>query len=80
MARKLTNKSGERSGTVKSQVVKLRDGKSPISWAAIAEKLGVSPRTVRRIYDEAKGAEAHFASRPLPGGRNRQVEAEEAEA
>jgi hypothetical protein len=56
------------------RVVTLR--KRPLSWRNIAEALAeaknpveVSPSTVRRMYDQAMGAEAHFDSRPLPGGR-----------
>lgn len=78
MTRKFTTKDGERTAKVRTQVVSLRDGTSKregMSWAAIAAKLEVSPRTVRRIYDEAKGEGAHFESRlEGKGGRTRATE------
>jgi len=80
MPRKFTTKDGERSKQTQKLVVQLRDGKQELSWAAIAERLEVSPRTVRRIYDEVKGPDAHFESRlPGKGGRTRQAEQAEAE-
>lgn len=70
---KLTTKAGERQAKVLKQVTALRDSKG-MSWAAIAKQLEVSPRTVRRIYDEANGEDAHFASRiEGKGGRTRQT-------
>lgn len=66
---KFTTKTGTRQANVAKQVVSLRDNKG-LAWRTIAEKLEVAPRTVRRIYDEAKGEGAHFASRlPGKGGR-----------
>lgn len=74
MARKHTNKTGARSAAVLKRVVSLRD-KQEQSWAEIAKALEVSPRTVRRMYDELQGEGAHFESRiPGKGGRTRQAE------
>lgn len=80
MPRKHTTKDGDRSKAILKQVVSLRN--KELSWAAIAEKLEVSPRTVRRMFDEVNGPDAHFESRlPGKGGRTRAVEAtEQAEA
>jgi predicted DNA-binding transcriptional regulator YafY len=75
MPSKFTTKSGERSKATLKRVVQLRDGKAAKSWKAIAQELEVSPRTVRRMYDEAKGEGAHFESRlEGKGGRTRQAQ------
>lgn len=74
---KFTTQAGTRNATIAKKVVNLRDKKG-LAWRAIAADLEVAPRTVRRIYDEVKGAGAHFDSRiEGKGGRTRQV-AEEA--
>lgn len=75
---KFTTKDGARQAAVVKKVVTLRD-KKQLAWRTIAEQLEVAPRTVRRIYDEAKGEGAHFASRlEGKGGRTRAAEAEAA--
>ena len=51
------------------QVVSLRDKKLQ-SWASIGETIGVSPRTARRLYDEAKGEGAHHGLLPGKGGQH----------
>lgn len=69
MTKKHSTKTGSRSAATLKRVVNLRDKKGE-SWAAIAQALEVAPRTVRRMYDEAKGEGAHYASRiPGKGGR-----------
>lgn len=55
-------------------VVANRDKKA-MSWAEIAEQLEVAPRTVRRLYDEVKGEDAHYASRLEGKGGRTQVAA-----
>jgi hypothetical protein len=79
--KKFTTTTGKRQPQVKAKVVSLRDKKG-LAWRAIADELGVAPRTVRRLYDEAKGAGAHFASRlEGKGGRTQaQPQAEEVAA
>lgn len=69
--KKFTKKDGTRNMAIATRVVKMRTSDSPLSWAAIAEKLGCSPRTARKLFDEVKGADAHFDNRPLVGGRHR---------
>lgn len=54
-------------------VVSLRDKKN-LSWAQIGQQIGVAPRTVRRMYDEAKGEGAHYGLLPGKGGRTRVAE------
>lgn len=49
-------------------VVTQRDTKK-LSWADIAEVLGVAPRTARRMYDEVKGEGAHHGLLEGKGGR-----------
>lgn len=70
--KKFATKTGKRDPNVRRKVVSQRD-KQNRSWRAIGADLGIAPRTVRAIYDEVKGAGAHFESRPLPGGRTRKV-------
>lgn len=71
---KFTTKTGNRSATVLKQVTSKRN--KGMAWRAIAADLEVAPRTVRRIFDEANGEGAHFASRiPGKGGRTQAVEA-----
>lgn len=78
--RVLATKTGKRVPQAKAKIVRMRT-KSEMSWAAIGDELGIAPRTVRRIFDEAQGPEAHFASRlPGKGGRTRATEAPEAQA
>lgn len=71
---KHTTKDGNRKANVQKQVVALRDNKG-LAWRAIAEKLEVAPRTVRRIYDEVKGDGAHFTSRLEGKGGRTQAQA-----
>lgn len=66
-----TKSDGTRNMTFATRVVKMREGANPTSWAKIAEKLGCSPRTARKLFDEARGQDAHFDNRPLVGGRHR---------
>lgn len=52
------------------QVVSRRN--KGMSWRAIGDELGFSPRTVRSMFDAIEGADAHFDSRlPGKGGRTR---------
>jgi hypothetical protein len=68
---KFTTKEGVRKQATLKKVTSMRAKGS--SWAAIAQALEVAPRTVRRIFDEANGEGAHFASRiEGKGGRTRQ--------
>lgn len=63
-------KFGGQRNNKRRQVVSLRNKGG--SWAEIAGKLEIAPRTARRLFDEAKGEGAHFASRvPGKGGRTR---------
>lgn len=66
--RKFTTKQGDRSGKVLNDVVRLRD-KQEMSWAQIAAKLDIAPRTARRLYDEKMGEGAHHGLLPGKGGR-----------
>lgn len=66
--KKFATKSGKRDPNIRRKVVNLRV-KQELSWAAIGELLGVSPKTVRAIFDDQQGDGAHFDHRPLPGGR-----------
>jgi AraC-like DNA-binding protein len=68
---KFTKSDGTRNMAVAQRVVKMRTSANPVSWAQIAEKLGCSPRTARKMFDEAQGQDAHFDNRPLVGGRHR---------
>ena len=77
MAKFTASTTGARNKTVLKAVTAKRN--KGMSWAAIAADLEVAPRTVRRIFDEANGAGAHFASRvPGKGGRTRTAEVDEA--
>lgn len=58
------------------KVVSLRD-KHQQSWAEIGEALDIAPRTVRRLYDEAKGEGAHHHYLPGKGGRRVQQDTSE---
>jgi hypothetical protein len=57
------------------KVVSLRNGtktREAMSWAAIGNELGFSPRTVRAMFDSVNGADAHYDNRlPGKGGRTR---------
>lgn len=66
--KKFATKTGKRDPNVRRKVVRLRNN-DELSWAAIGAIIGVSPKTVRAIYDEQQGEGAHFDHRPLPGGR-----------
>lgn len=66
-ARKFTTKSGARNGNVLVKVTQMR--KAGQSWATIAAKLDIAPRTARRLYDEKNGAGAHHGLLPGKGGR-----------
>jgi hypothetical protein len=72
-ARKFTKADGTRTAKVLNDVVRLRD-KGEMSWAGIAAKLEIAPRTARRLYDEKMGEGAHHGLLPGKGGR-RPVEA-----
>lgn len=77
MAKFTTKTTGKRNATILKQVTAKRN--KGASWAAIAADLQVAPRTVRRIFDEANGEGAHFASRvPGKGGRVRAMEVQDA--
>lgn len=66
-------KFGSNRNNTRRKVVRMRD-KAQKSWGEIATELEVSPRTVRALYDEAKGTGAHFDSRiEGKGGRTRQM-------
>lgn len=67
MARKFATKTGARSGNTLKRVTSLR--KQGNSWATIAQRLGIAPRTARRIYDEANGEGSHHGLLPGKGGR-----------
>ena len=72
--KKFTTTTGKRTPQVKAKVVSMR--KKGESWASIASKLEISPRTARRIFDEKMGEGAHFESRLSgKGGRTRKAEA-----
>lgn len=66
--KKFATKTGKRDPNVRRKVVRMRKV-DEMSWAAIGGVLGVSPKTVRSIFDEQEGEGAHFDHRPLPGGR-----------
>jgi hypothetical protein len=57
---------GNRHNIARSVVSRRRKGES---WASIASSLEVAPRTVRRIYDEKVGTDAHFGLLEGKGGR-----------
>lgn len=67
-ARKFTKVDGTRNAKVLNDVVRLRT-KQEMSWAQIAEKLEIAPRTARRLFDEKMGAGAHHGLLPGKGGR-----------
>lgn len=53
-----------------TKVVKLRDdAKALNSWGRVARAAGVSARSARKLYDEVKGAGAHYGNLPGKGGR-----------
>lgn len=66
-ARKFTTKSGARNGNTLVKVTQMR--KAGQSWATIAAKLDIAPRTARRLYDEKNGAGSHHGLLPGKGGR-----------
>lgn len=63
-------KFGGQRGNIRSKIVRLRD-KERLSWAAIATELDIAPRTARRLYDEKKGAGAHYGLLEGKGGRRK---------
>jgi len=66
---KFATKDGARSKKVLNDVKRMRDI-NLMSWAAIGEKLGVAPRTARRLYNERAGREGmHHGLLPGKGGR-----------
>lgn len=69
-----TKKFGSQRHNVRRKVVSLRT--KGMAWREIAQQLEIAPRTVRRLFDEAKGEGAHFESRVAgKGGRTRQLQA-----
>lgn len=66
---KFAKADGTRNGKVLNDVKRMRDI-NLMSWAAIGEKLGVAPRTARRLYNEKAGREGmHHGLLPGKGGR-----------
>lgn len=71
-AAKGNKKFGAQRNNKRRSIVAMRN--KGASWAEIGAKFEIAPRTVRRMFDEAQGEGAHFASRvPGKGGRTRQT-------
>jgi hypothetical protein len=66
---KFATKEGGRSKKVLNDVKRMREI-NLMSWAEIGTKLGVAPRTARRLYNEKAGREGmHHGLLPGKGGR-----------
>lgn len=76
-ARKFVKADGTRNMKDVNDIVRLRD-KQEMSWAAIAAKFDIAPRTARRLYDEKMGEGAHHGLLPGKGGRRPVVAVETA--
>lgn len=72
--RKFATKAGTRNGNVLRQVTAMRNAGN--SWATIAAKLEIAPRTARRIFQEKNGAGSHHGLLPGKGGRRPVAKAE----
>jgi len=68
VAAKMTKIGKTTRANARKSIVSRRDKKNE-SWAVIGSALGLAPRTVRRMYDEAKGEGAHHGLLPGKGGR-----------
>lgn len=69
-------KFGSQRNNVRRTIVARRNKGQ--AWRVIAADLGIAPRTVRRLFDEAKGTGAHFDAKIGKGGRTRTVTLAEA--
>lgn len=63
-----TKKFGSNRHNVARKVVRLRT-KELLSWAEIAGRLEIAPRTARKLFQERTGVHQHHDHLPSKGGR-----------